>query len=92
MTDERENAESPAGEQPESEQQTVEERAAERESDVSPGDEEREPHEADTRRDHDALLDRLRVIEDQPLESRAEAFGHLHDELRARLEASDARG
>jgi hypothetical protein len=40
----------------------------------------------------DALLDRLRVIEDQPLESRAEALGHLHDELRTRLEAEDARG
>ncbi len=35
----------------------------------------------------DALLGRLRVIEDQPLEARAAAFGQLHDELRAILEA-----
>jgi hypothetical protein len=39
-----------------------------------------------------ALLDRLRVIEEQPLESRAEALARLHDELRTRLEAEDARG
>ncbi|MCW4384156.1 hypothetical protein OH146_00020 [Salinibacterium sp. SYSU T00001] len=38
----------------------------------------------------DALLSRLRVIEDQPLERRAEAFVHLHDELRAALEAGEA--
>jgi len=37
----------------------------------------------------DALLSRLRVIEDQPLETRAEAFTHLHDELRQRLEGGD---
>jgi hypothetical protein len=37
-----------------------------------------------------ALLSRLRVIEDQPLESRAEALAQLHDELRAQLEAGDA--
>jgi hypothetical protein len=40
--------------------------------------------------EHDELLSRLRVIEDQPLETRAEALGHLHDELRARLESGDA--
>ena len=38
----------------------------------------------------DGLLSRLHVIEDQPIESRAEALAHLHDELRARLEAGDA--
>jgi hypothetical protein len=38
----------------------------------------------------DGLLPRLRLIEDQPLETRAEALGHLHDELRARLESGDA--
>ena len=38
----------------------------------------------------DGLLSRLRVIEDQPIESRAEALAHLHDELRGRLEAGDA--
>jgi len=37
----------------------------------------------------DALLSRLRVIEDQPLEMRAEAFTHLHDELRQLLEGGD---
>ncbi len=37
----------------------------------------------------DALLSRLRAIEDQPLETRAEAFTHLHDELRQRLEGGD---
>ena len=37
-----------------------------------------------------ALLSRLRVIEDQPLEARAEALAQLHDELRAQLEAGDA--
>lgn len=44
----------------------------------------------DTDQARDALLSRLRVIEDQPLETRAEALGHLHEELRARLEAGDA--
>ena len=34
----------------------------------------------------DALLSRLRVIEDQPLESRAAAFAQVYDELQARLE------
>lgn len=34
----------------------------------------------------DALLSRLRVIEDQPLEARAAAFVQVHDELQSRLE------
>lgn len=34
----------------------------------------------------DALLSRLRLIEDQPLESRAAAFAQVYDELQARLE------
>lgn len=38
----------------------------------------------------DALLSRLRLIEDQPLETRAEALALVHDELRARLESGDA--
>ena len=38
-----------------------------------------------------ALLTRLRVIEEQPLETRAEALAQLHDELRSMLEAGDAR-
>jgi hypothetical protein len=37
-----------------------------------------------------ALLPRLRVIEDQPLETRAEALAQVHDELRSQLEAGDA--
>jgi hypothetical protein len=37
-----------------------------------------------------ALIARLRVIEEQPLETRAEALAQLHDELRAMLEAGDA--
>jgi hypothetical protein len=37
-----------------------------------------------------ALVTRLRVIEDQPLETRAESLAQVHDELRAMLEAGDA--
>lgn len=40
--------------------------------------------------DTDALLSRLRVIEDQPLDERAAAFVQVHDELRRALESSDA--
>ncbi len=35
------------------------------------------------------LLSRLRLIEDQPLEARAEAFAQIHEELQAVLESSD---
>jgi hypothetical protein len=38
-----------------------------------------------------ALVTRLRVIEDQPLDTRAVALAQIHDELRAMLEAGDAR-
>jgi hypothetical protein len=38
-----------------------------------------------------ALVARLRVIEEQPLETRAEALAQVHDELRSMLEAGDAR-
>ena len=37
-----------------------------------------------------ALLSRLRLIEDQPLESRAVAFAQIHEELQARLDSGDA--
>lgn len=37
-----------------------------------------------------ALLDRLRLIEDQPLADRAVALSAVHDELRRRLESGDA--
>jgi hypothetical protein len=43
-----------------------------------------------TSADTDALLSRLRVIEDQPLDTRAAAFAQLHDQLQARLEGGDA--
>jgi hypothetical protein len=41
--------------------------------------------------DPDALLSRLKVIEDQPLETRAEHLAQVYEELRAQLEAGDAR-
>ncbi|WP_291050374.1 hypothetical protein [Herbiconiux sp.] len=37
----------------------------------------------------DALLPRLRVIEQQPLDQRATAYAQVHDELKARLEGGD---
>jgi hypothetical protein len=37
-----------------------------------------------------ALLSRLRVIEDQPLESRAAAFAQINDELQSRLDGDSA--
>jgi hypothetical protein len=41
--------------------------------------------------DSDALLSRLKVIEDQPLETRAEHLAQVYEELRTTLEAGDAR-
>ena len=38
--------------------------------------------------DESALLPRLRVIEDQPLETRAAAFVQIHDRLQGTLEGS----
>lgn len=38
----------------------------------------------------DALMSRLRLIEDQPLESRAGAFSQIHQELQDKLESGDA--
>lgn len=37
-----------------------------------------------------ALLSRLRLIEDQALDQRASAFTQIHDELQASLEGGDA--
>ena len=37
----------------------------------------------------DGLVDRIRLVEDQPLESRADAYAALHDELRRVLEGGD---
>ncbi len=36
-----------------------------------------------------ALLSRLKLIEDQPLEQRAASFAQVHEELQATLEGSD---
>jgi hypothetical protein len=49
---------------------------------------------ADAERDGetDALLSRLRLIEDQPLDARAAAFTQVHDELRSALEGGDSPG
>lgn len=47
-----------------------------------------DPAGSDT--ENDALLSRLRLIEDQPLESRAAAFAQVHDELQSRLESGDS--
>lgn len=38
----------------------------------------------------DALLSRLRVIEDQPLDRRASSFAQINDELQSALEGGDA--
>ncbi len=46
--------------------------------------------DVETAGDSDALLSRLRVIEDQALDERAAAFAQIHDELRRRLEGSDS--
>jgi len=39
-----------------------------------------------------ALLSRLRLIEDQPLESRAVAFAQIHEELQSRLDGDAGAG
>jgi hypothetical protein len=52
-----------------------------------------QPREDQVREDDegDALLSRLKVIEDQPLETRAEHLAQVYEELRATLESGDAR-
>ncbi len=45
---------------------------------------------AESVEDESALLSRLRVIEDQPLASRASSFVQIHDRLQATLEGGDA--
>lgn len=49
------------------------------------------PEETTSDDEPSALVTRLRVIEDQPLDTRAESLAQLHDELRTILEAGDAR-
>jgi len=39
----------------------------------------------------DALLSRLNLIDDQPLEERAASFAQMHDELQSALEGSDSQ-
>jgi hypothetical protein len=46
--------------------------------------------DTDDNSDNDALLSRLRLIEDQPLEARAAAFAQINDELQSQLEGGDA--
>jgi hypothetical protein len=46
-------------------------------------------HEADLVGDGDGLVSRLRVIEDQPLEARADAYTALHAELKTVLDSAD---
>jgi hypothetical protein len=40
----------------------------------------------------DALVERLDVIEAQPLAERADAYAQLHEALQSRLEGSDRLG
>lgn len=42
--------------------------------------------------DSGALLSRLRVIEDQPLDQRASAYVQIHDGLQSTLEGRDSPG
>jgi hypothetical protein len=42
-----------------------------------------------TTHETDALLSRLLVIEDQPLDARAEAYAHVQEQLQAQLEGGD---
>lgn len=49
------------------------------------GREASEPSSAD-----DGLLPQLRLIEDQPLAARADAFTQIHDRLKAQLEGGDS--
>jgi hypothetical protein len=45
---------------------------------------------SETDSDTNALLSRLRLIEDQPLEARAVAFAQIHEELQSRLDSGDS--
>jgi len=49
-----------------------------------------ESENAESTEETNALLSRLRVIEDQPLESRAVAFAQIHEELQSRLDSGDS--
>jgi hypothetical protein len=45
--------------------------------------------QVDETQDEDALVSQLRLIEDQPLDQRADSYAELHTRLRERLEGSD---
>jgi hypothetical protein len=45
--------------------------------------------DSDDQVDGNALMSRLRVIEDQPLGDRAQAYAQVYDELQAALEGGD---
>ncbi len=45
---------------------------------------------ADVTSADDGLLPKLRLIEDQPLADRADAFTQIHDQLKSQLEGGDA--
>lgn len=47
-------------------------------------------HETDRTEDADALRSRLALIENQPLDQRAENYTHVHDALQATLEGADS--
>ena len=47
------------------------------------------PSSADVSSLDDSLLPRLRIIEDQPLDARADAYAQVYDELREQLEGGD---
>jgi hypothetical protein len=47
------------------------------------------PARADESSLDDSLLPRLRIIEDQPLDARADAYAQVYDELREQLEGGD---
>lgn len=49
-----------------------------------------EPDETAGSEERSALISRLHLIEDQPLQTRAAAFAGIHDNLRAILEGGDA--
>jgi len=47
--------------------------------------------EADETAENGALVERLRVIEDQPIAERAEAYARVLAELQSALESADER-
>ncbi len=49
-----------------------------------------EANRAEDGGDESALVSRLRLIEDQPLDDRAAAYVQVYEELQARLEGGDA--